>query len=197
MQPLRADQTSTAAKSLTEAFWNDPLLEIVVAPNESDRAATGQWFFETTIRYGLRWGDPYSNDDASAVAVWFPPGRTDIGMGRMLRVGMWATPFKVGLGGMSRFSKAMGVGEKFHHLVEGPHWYLMALGTTPALQGTGMGSALIDIGAAKADATGLPCYLETATDSNVAFYSKRGFEVIAEEEVLGFTFRGMLRQPVQ
>ncbi len=197
MQPLRADQTSAAAKSLTVAFWNDPLLEIVVAPDENKRAAAGQWFFETAIKYGLRWGEPHANDDASAVAVWFPPGQTQLSMVRMLRLGMWAMPFKVGLGGMSRFSKAMSVGEKFHHSVEGPHWYLMALGTRPEVQGTGMGSALIEVGAAKADAAGIPCYLETATESNVAFYTKRGFEVVAEEDVLGFTFRGMVRKPVQ
>lgn len=197
MQRLRAEQTALAAKSLTAAFWNDPLLEIVVAPDESKRAALGQWFFEMGVRYSLRWGEPYCNEDASAVAVWLPPGQTQIGMGRMFRLGMWAMPFKVGLGGMSRFSKATGVGEKFHHSVEGPHWYLMALGTTPGAQGKGLGSALVDIGAAKADAAGIPCYLETGTESNVAFYTKRGFEVIGKEDVLGFTVWGMVRKPVR
>jgi len=93
--------------------------------------------------------------------------------------------------------KAVPVGEKFHKSVHGPHWYLFALGTKPELQGTGMGSALIDIGAAKADAAGIPCYLETGTESNVAFYTKRGFEIIDKADVLGFTLWGMVRKPVQ
>lgn len=197
MQRLRPDQATAAAKTLTEAFWNDPLLEVVVSPDEKKRAARGQWFFETLIKYGLRWGEAYCNDDTSAVAVWFPPDQTQLRTGRLLRLGMWAMPFKLGFSGMSRFSKTMSVGEKAHHSVPGPHWYLLALGTRPELQGTGLGSALVDAGASKADAAGLPCYLETGTESNVAFYTKRGFEVIAKEDVLGVTLWGMLRKPVR
>jgi ribosomal protein S18 acetylase RimI-like enzyme len=197
MQLLPPDQTTAAAKSLTGAFWNDPLLEIVVAPDEKKRAAIGQWFFEKLINYGQRWGEVYTNDEAAAVAVWFPPGQTELTPGRMLRVGLGMLPFKIGLGGVSRFMKAMSVGEKFHKSVHGPHWYLLALGTKPELQGAGLGGALIEVGAAKADAAGVPCYLETATESNVAFYTKRGFEVIEKEDVLGFTLWGMVRKPVQ
>ena len=173
------------------------MLEIVVAPDEKKRAAIGWWFFEKSINYGQRWGEVYTNGEASAVAVWFTPGQTELTPGRMLRVGMGMLPFKVGLGGVSRFMKAMSVGEKFHKSVHGPHWYLLALGTKPEQQGAGMGGALIEVGAAKADAAGVPCYLETATESNVAFYTKRGFEVIAKEDVLGFTLWGMIRQPVR
>jgi hypothetical protein len=71
------------------------------------------------------------NDDASAVAFWCPPDETNISMLRMLRVGMRAMPFKVGINGMMRFMKAMPVTEKFHKSVEGPHWYLMAIGAKP------------------------------------------------------------------
>lgn len=197
MQPIRPDQTGAAAQTLTEAFWTDPLLEIVVAPDEAKRAALGQWFFEKSIVYGQRWGETYTNDDASAVALWFPPGQTQLTPLRMLRVGMGALPFKFGLSGTSRVMKAMSVGEKFHKAMHGPHWYLMALGTKPKLQGTGLGSQLIDAGAKKADAAGVPCYLETATESNVAFYTKRGFEISDQADVLGFTLWGMVRQPVR
>ncbi len=140
-------------------------------------------------------GETSCNDDASAVAIWFPPGKTTLGMGRMLRAGFAALPFKVGLSGASRFMKAMSTGEKFHKVVDGPHWYLLALGTRPELQGTGLGSALIERGSSQADAAHIPCYLETASESNVAFYTKRGFEVTDQTEVLGFTFWGMMRKP--
>ena len=33
----------------------------------------------------------------------------------------------------------------------------------------------------KADAQGVPCYLETQTEGNVAFYRKRGFDTVLEE----------------
>ncbi len=41
----------------------------------------------------------------------------------------------------------------------------------------------------------MPCYLETATQSNVDFYGKRGFEVVGDVEVEGFTLFGVVRPP--
>jgi ribosomal protein S18 acetylase RimI-like enzyme len=194
MKPIRPDQLDAAANTLAEAFWDDPLMHIL-APDEKRRATVGPWFFATTIRYGMRWGEVSCNDDASAVAVWFPPGETHISLGRMLRVGAGAMPFRAGINGFVRFMRAMPATEKFHKAVDGPHWYLLAIGTRPALQGTGLGSALIELGMSRADAAGIPCYLETATESNVAYYSKRGFEVTGEAEVYGYTLRGMVRPP--
>jgi ribosomal protein S18 acetylase RimI-like enzyme len=71
----------------------------------------------------------------------------------------------------------------------------MAIGTRSAAQGTGLGSALLEIGTAQADSAGLPCYLETGTENNVAFYSKRGFEVVGQADVYEFTLYGMVRPP--
>ncbi len=194
MKILRPDQIEAAATTLAEAFWDDPLMHIV-APNENKRAAVGPWFFSKSIAYGMRWGEASCNEDASAVAIWFPPGNTDITPGRMLRVGMGALPFRAGISGTVRFMRAISATEKFHKAVEGPHWYLMAIGTSPTLQGTGLGGALLELGTSQADATGIPCYLETATESNVAYYSKRGFEVTGQANVLGFTLYGMVRRP--
>jgi ribosomal protein S18 acetylase RimI-like enzyme len=194
MEVLRPDQLEAAARTLAEAFWDDPLMHII-APNENKRAAVGPWFFAKSIAYGMRWGEASCNDDASAVAVWFPPGNTDVTPGRMLRVGMGALPFRAGINGTVRFMRAISATEKFHKAVKGPHWYLMAIGTSATRQGTGLGSALLELGTSQADAAGIPCYLETGTESNVAFYSKRGFEVTGQANVLGFTLYGMVRQP--
>lgn len=194
VETLKREQLEAAAATLAEAFWDDPLMHIV-APDERKRATVGPWFFATSLEYGLRWGEVFVNDDVSAAAIWFPPGSTEVTPGRMLRVGIGALPLKAGIRGTVRFARALAATEKFHKAVEGPHWYLLAIGTRTALQGKGHGGALLDIGIARADAAGIPCYLETATESNVAFYSKRGFEVTGETSLYGFTLRGMVRQP--
>jgi ribosomal protein S18 acetylase RimI-like enzyme len=194
MEVVRSDQVEAAANTLAEAFWDDPLMQIV-APNEKKRAIVAPWFFAKSIAYGLRWGEVSSNDDVSAVAVWFPPGNTEITLGRMLRVGMGALPLRAGISGFVRFMRALSAVEKFHKAVEGPHWYLLAIGTKPDRQGTGLGSALVELGTSQADAAGIPCYLETATESNIAFYSKRGFEVTGEASLFSFTLSGMVRPP--
>lgn len=50
-------------------------------------------------------------------------------------------------------------------------------------------------GTDQADDAGLPCFLETATLENVAYYSRRGFEVTGQARVAGFTLYGMVRPP--
>ena len=93
--------------------------------------------------------------------------------------------------------RMMSAVEPLHKAVEGPHWYLGAVGTRPERQGQGLGSALVKIGTDQADAAGVQCYLETGTDENVAFYRKRGFEVSGQAEFDGYPVYGMIRPPQQ
>jgi len=44
MQLIRPDQLEAAVGTLAEAFWDEPLMQIV-APNESKRAEVCPWFF--------------------------------------------------------------------------------------------------------------------------------------------------------
>src|SRR5262245_63223490 len=151
MEKVKPDQIEAAARTLADAFWDDPLMHIV-APDQKKRATVGPWFFAKSIAYGMRWGEVSCSDDVSAAAVWFPPGNTEITLGRMLRVGMGALPIRAGISGFLRFMRALSAVEKFHKGVEGPHWYLLAVGTKPDRQGTGLGSALVELGTSQADA---------------------------------------------
>jgi GNAT superfamily N-acetyltransferase len=75
-----------------------------------------------------------------------------------------------------------------------PHWYLALLGTDPVMQGRGVGSALLAPAMAQADAEGLPCYLETQKEENLAFYGRQGFDLLHTISVPGSpTVWGMLR----
>jgi ribosomal protein S18 acetylase RimI-like enzyme len=194
VQLLRHDQQEAAAQTLAEAFADDALLEIV-APDPAKRAKHAAWFMGVPVRYAVRHGRVWANDDVSAVAAWANPDGGSMSAGRMLRAGMWALPLKLGLTGMNRFSAAMAATQRFHEQVGGPHWYLITVGTRRSRQGQGLGGQLLELGTSQADAASLPCYLETATESNIAFYAKRGFEVIGQAEVLGHTLTGMVRKP--
>jgi ribosomal protein S18 acetylase RimI-like enzyme len=191
---MRPDQQRAAALTLAEAFASDPLLDIL-APDPARRVKLGPSMMNVLLAYGMRYGQVWTNDDASAVAIWLHPESGPMKMRRMLRAGMWRAPFMLGLDGMGRLSKAMSATEAFHKQVEGPHWYLMTVGTRTARQGQGLGSALVEMGTSRADAARVPCYLETGTDSNVAFYQKRGFEVVGQAGLYGHTLTGMIRRP--
>jgi ribosomal protein S18 acetylase RimI-like enzyme len=194
MDLIRPDQVEASADTLAEAFRDDPLLEIL-QPDGHKRPRVGRWVMSTVVRYGTRGGQVWGNEDVSAVAIWLPPDGTDVSIGGMIRAGFGALPLKVGIRGVKRFMRLMSASEPLHKAVDGPHWYLMSVGTRPERQGQGLGSALLEVGTSQADAAGLPCYLETLTDEDVAFYSKRGFEVTGQAEVEGFILRAMVRPP--
>ena len=121
VRTLEAEQVEAAAATLALAFHDDPLLQIL-QPDEAKRAVVGQWFLGAFVRYGLPFGQVWADDDASVVAVWLPPGKTDVSTMGMLRVGLGALPLKVGLRGTAPILRAMSVTEPFHKAVDGPHW---------------------------------------------------------------------------
>ena len=78
-----------------------------------------------------------------------------------------------------------------------PHWYLGALGVDPSRQRQGVGGKLLQPVMALADATGVPCYLETQSADNVRFYERHGFAVAEAGEVPGQPLKmwAMIRRP--
>ncbi|KAL7416453.1 acyl-CoA N-acyltransferase [Mrakia frigida] len=62
------------------------------------------------------------------------------------------------------------------------HWYLGLLFVDPAYQGMGVGSALLNYGISRADAAGLPMYLESSNPGR-AVYAAKGFEVVRMMEI--------------
>jgi ribosomal protein S18 acetylase RimI-like enzyme len=194
IQRLDVRDVDAAAATLGEAFFDDPLLQIV-APDEATRRRWGPWFMSLPLQYGLRWGEVWATDDTSAVAVWVPPGSGELGLGRMLKVGLARMPIRLGMAGSRRFLQSLSKTEPFHKSVDGPHWYLVAVGARSERQGQGLGSELVEVGTSRADAASVPCYLETGTQSNIDYYAKRGFEIVGQTEFLGHTLTGMVRQP--
>lgn len=63
------------------------------------------------------------------------------------------------------------------------HWYLMILGTDALFQGRGVGRALMEPVLARADELGVPAYLETQKEANLAYYQRFGFDVVEKFSV--------------
>jgi GNAT superfamily N-acetyltransferase len=74
-----------------------------------------------------------------------------------------------------------------------PHWHLGPLATARDQQGQGIGSALLTHFLAQVDAQSGVAYLETDTPRNVKLYTRFGFKVAAESDVLGVHCFYMLR----
>jgi GNAT superfamily N-acetyltransferase len=194
---LRGSQIGQAAAVLTRAFHDDPIMEYVF-PNESTRAKLASWLHEGTLNYGLLYGEICVTPNVSGVAIWLVPGSTTMTFIKALRAGMLATPFKLGLRAFWRLWKFNKLKKRLEdQSLTGKHWILMALAVEPSEQGRGIASALLAPGLARADADGLPCYLETTNEANLPFYEKYGFEVSAHAHMAGGGpgIWGMVRQP--
>lgn len=79
-----------------------------------------------------------------------------------------------------------------------PHHYLFIIGVDPAQQGRGHGRTLLEALAARADASGLPCYLETDRETSVRLYESVGYRVVTDErlaKVGGLRMWTMRREP--
>jgi len=181
---------------MSRAFFDDPMTKFIL-PDADSRMKATDWMFTKMVSYCDRYGRVYTDEGQTGGSLWLSPGNTTMTTIRILRMGMWQMPFKLGFGGFGRFNKVDAASSKVHKKhAPGDHWYLLILGTDPDQQGNGNGSACIEIGAAQAQEAGLPVYLETMVEDNVAFYEKRGFEVV-EEFVVEDELRiwSMIRNP--
>ena len=79
----------------------------------------------------------------------------------------------------------LGAVDKAHHELHGPHYYLAILGTDPQFQRTGAGTAVLAPVLERCDTEGLPAYLETQKEENIAYYARHRFEVVQKIEVDG------------
>lgn len=182
--PLRAgrEELGAVARDLSDAFHDDPHFGWFMR-DDARRPAERVRFFDYLICKLTGPGRIDRPEGGGAAAVWMPSEALKDGASlmddlRMAKPALAAT----GLSRIGRLLRIRAVMDK-HHPMDREHLYLWFLGVTPRLQGMGIGSRLLRAGLNRADAAGLPAYLETGTTRNVALYRRHGFEVIREAPV--------------
>ncbi|MGV9311806.1 GNAT family N-acetyltransferase [Streptomyces sp. NPDC003691] len=177
-QPATADDAAAISGSLARAFDTDPMIRWFF-PDDASRTETLGSYFSTifTRQYAAH---AVCERTADAAAFWVPPEAKDKAVpdgetiGRLQELlGDRAEAFGEAVGAVSALTPAE------------PHWYLALIGADPAAQGTGQGGALMRSGLAKADAAGLPAYLESSKPENLPVYEHFGFAVRHEIELPG------------
>lgn len=187
IEPLKPAQQSLAIDALVSSFEQDPL-KIRLASNLKGRRRMLKWLLGGVVRYCLVHGEVYTDADVKGAACWLPPGKAEMRFWDTLRA--WGL-LPGTLGAMTPRQiwmsiEMQSVTERLHkRLMPDPHWYLFLLGVAQPYQGQGIGGKLIEPVLARASQERAPCYLETQTENNVAFYRKRGFEVIHQEQIRG------------
>ncbi len=181
--PLNPDLAEEAGAVLARAFHDDPI-QSAIFPDPGRRATLLPIVFRAFIRAAIASGGHVTaTSDRRAVSIWSPPG-TEIGASTILRNYGRDLP-RIVIGTPLRSIRAtislFGLMErKRRTLMPAAYWYLATLGVDPPYQGRGLGTLLVTEGLDRTDADHTPAYLETETESNVAFYQQLGFGVVEE-----------------
>lgn len=157
-----------ATELLTAAFASDPVWGWAFP----DRADLEEWW-RFNIRSALRYPWVWVLGDFAAVAMWIPPGGSELTEDEEAQV----EPMIDELAG-SRAGEILELLERFdssHPADAPPHYYLSLLGTDPARRGHGYGMGLLEQNLAQIDAEGMPAYLESSNPGNDPRYERRGF----------------------
>jgi GNAT superfamily N-acetyltransferase len=194
------DRIRRCAEVLAAAFEDDPLW-VYVIPEVSERIRILPPAFDRFLRYFFMFGEVYvAGDEIIGVAAWLPAAYWQGTPERDRACGADDLSSVMGIAATRRFGDYVAFLEQLHErALPGSHWYLPQLGVHPEHQGHGAGGALLQPILMRADAEGLPCYLETEKLRNVPFYRRHGFEnvVAGVEPVSGliyWTFRRLPRK---
>ncbi len=179
-------QLQSATALLGAAFQQDPA-NIYIYPNEEERRRWLPVLFGVAVRYAWRYGELTGAQDAeriTGVSCWLPPDQPMPAIGRLLRSGVLRAALQPNWRALLRSNRTESYANDAHRrYASQPHWYLWALAVAPAVQGRGIGSALLRSGLERADTTGIPCYLETTNPANVPLYRRFGFIVVNEGDI--------------
>lgn len=184
------DDAPSISRTLARAFDDDPMMRWFFPDDTSREATLGRYFATIFTRQYVHHG--VCERTESAAAFWVAPEA----QAKAVPDADTIQELQNILGDRAPlFRDAVETAAK--HTPQEPHWYLALIGADPAAQGQGHGAALLRSGLAKADAAGLPAYLESSKPSNLPFYEHFGFTVRAEVRLPGGgpVLWGMWREP--
>jgi len=180
---LRKGQIKPASRILAYAFRDDPIIAYAY-PNENDRQTKIPYVYEFLLSYYVRYAEAYATSERlEGVAIWqrHECKRLSMSFWQLFLSGAIWPAFKMGMKVGKRMQPFFEyIENKRWELVPHPHWYLMAIGVDPKYQGKGYASRLIRAMLTRIDEEGMPCYLETEIEKNIALYQHFDFKVVEE-----------------
>lgn len=176
---LQRDAIEAASKTYEKAFRNDPLFTRLL-PEEKLRRNKIRLIFELFLRYATYFGEVYATSEAwEGITMWIPSEHVVMTPEKMAQAGCLEVTQKIGNEFLDTWGELFEHLEKKHREVAPfKHYYLAGMAVQPESQGKGYSGALMRPMFQRLDQQGIPCYLETQNEKNVALYEHFGFEVM-------------------
>jgi len=167
-----------AGRVLANAFRDYPFFEYCFGDADNyDRMAPGM--FASFVRWTMLYGKAWATSDLNAVALRQPPGTRGIGFWNAMRSGLAFSFLRMDGATRRRFSRTTPIVSETHKRIMGdrPHWHCWMMGVLPTRQGTGVGRQLMRYTFEQSDRAGLPCYLETFSESSVRVHESQFYSI--------------------
>lgn len=174
MRPADRSEFPQLADVLVRAFWHDPFHQWLF-PDEAVRPRRQRLLFERVLDIYDTHGAVFTTDEQGGAALWDPPRDGGPSLVELFSFVVRVLP----VFGARALRIAQGMAPMATLHPEEPHWYLSILGTDPAVQKSGVGTALLRPILARCDRDGTSAYLEASRIENVPYYERFGFEVVA------------------
>lgn len=167
---------------LGRAFDDDPVMNFIAKQDERRSQRIRKMMSVALSHMTLPYGECYVASGYEGAALWNPPDGRPHGLlsdlkliPEMIRIAGWR--------GLPRVFSALNELEKKHP--KAPHYYLLAIGVEPDLQGRGIGTRLMAPILQRCDREGMPAYLESTKEQNLPLYERNGFAVTERIELAG------------
>lgn len=195
VRPLTPVALAPAAQLLAGSMRDNPLHRRVFGGDEARLEPLLARAFARLLRRQLRAGRvlaAYDRDVLVGVAAMVAPGHCQPTLGDKL--GMLVVLARGGaLRRLPRIQRWLGSWKR--HDPDFDHWHLGPAAVDRTRQGQGIGTGLMAEICGELDRRQGIGYLETDKDANVRLYRRGGFEVMAEQSILGVRSWFMLRHP--
>lgn len=196
MYQITEKDVADVSQVLADAFEHDPIWEHIL--EGCSREQRNAWF-QCPVRYCMMYGGAMApSSETEGFIGWLRSEYSEMTFSRMIRCGAVRHARKAG----SRPSRRMMPLRVFDkdrkkHMAGRDFIYVMIVGISPENQGRGFGGRLIRHVLDEADRDGLPVYLETSTEKNVAMYEHLGFKVLDKIKIpkMNLPQWEMIREP--
>lgn len=192
-RPLSLLDLDTAMPLMVDAFGADPQFRYIV-PDDAEWQQVAARYFRLALQRAVVHGHGLIEKSGHAVSLWEPPLSSQSG----------TRPFEQ-LAELMRLAlilrRNLGRALSIQRFTAGfrprrPHWHLSYLASAPGHQGKGYGTGVLQPMLDFTNASGQPIYLECSNRTNIGFYVRHGFNIVAEVKVSpNHCVWPMLREP--
>ena len=193
VRALVPDDVDGAVDLLARSMQDNPINVAVYGDDPARRERATRWLFRTLLRTMTSQTPVVALDGDAVVGVAgiAPPGTCQPSGGQRIRF----LPGILAAGPRTAARMNRWLGAWAAHDPREPHSHFGPFAVDRNLQGQGIGTQVLQWYSRQADEAGLVAYLETDKAINVTLYQRHGFEVTADEDVLGVHCWYMRRPP--